>query len=757
MYGSPGDSVIIEGSGFNSHPTVLFWNGSTGVAANYFLMGDTALKVTNVPSGILTGPISILVGTNQIYSSAVFTVVGPGPFISDFSPTVGAVSDSITISGVHFLGTTSIKFTGATVSPPYAVSGDGTSINSVFVPAGATNGPIIVTSPAGSYTSTVPFTVIGPGPYISGFSPAVGSAGGSFSIQGRHLGTATNVSVGNVSAVGLFLQGDTQIFATNGGAVQTGFISVRSPQGGYTNNTLFYIVPVVLSSFSPTNGSAGTTVTIKGQNFLGATNVQFSGVNAFFTSPTNNTNLVTTVPLGAASGLIRVTTPGSSAFSAVNFRISPLITGFSPAGGGPGTGVVISGANLNEGLTSVKFNGTNASFGSPAFGSVTVTVPTNVTTGPISLTTSNGTVTTVSNFFGAASISGFTPTNSAPGSFVTITGINFSGATAVAFNGKPAATNNVINNTTIGAVVPVGVSTGPITVTTPAGTVSSGSQLFYGAPVISSFLPIHGLPGTNVTILGTNFLGATAVRFNNLDAATFNVVDNGTIQAVVPNSATTGPISVTAPAGIATSAGNFTLDFASDVAVLLTASPDPVFAGSNLVYTIVLTNNGPFAAPNVFLTNTLPDTVQISSATTSSGSLNANGNPIIGMFGTLGIGSGAVVTLNVIPQSVGTITNRVLIVSDYPDPVPGNNSATLTTTVAAVPALSIGFYSTSPPIPLLRISWPASLTNYVLQFNTVLSTNVPWSNFITTPDISGDQKFVIDPLVPGEKFYRLKR
>jgi streptogramin lyase len=72
-------------------------------------------------------------------------------------------------------------------------------------------------------------------------------------------------------------------------------------------------------------------------------------------------------------------------------------------------------------------------------------------------------------------ITGFSPTSAAAGAGVTISGTNFTGATAVAFNGT-AASYTVSSATQISATVPAGASSGPISVTTPAGTATSSSS-----------------------------------------------------------------------------------------------------------------------------------------------------------------------------------------------------------------------------------------------------------------------------------------
>jgi hypothetical protein len=144
---------------------------------------------------------------------------------------------------------------------------------------------------------------------------------------------------------------------------------------------------------------------------------------------------------------------------------------------------------------------------------------------------------------------------------VTITGTNFSGATGVTFGGA-SASFSVDSSTQITASVPQNAVTGRISVTTGAGTaVSSGTFTVTPppvapAPTITSFSPSSGTPGTAVTIIGTHFAGATAVRFNGV-AAVYNVISATEIQTVVPAGSSTGKIAVTSAAGTATSASQF--------------------------------------------------------------------------------------------------------------------------------------------------------------------------------------------------------
>ena len=97
-------------------------------------------------------------------------------------------------------------------------------------------------------------------------------------------------------------------------------LAVNASGGGSTP------APVV-SSFSPTNGAAGTSVIITGSNFLGATSVSFNGVAASFTV-NSATQITAIIPVGATSGPIRVTTAGGSAQSATSFPVLAVPANF---------------------------------------------------------------------------------------------------------------------------------------------------------------------------------------------------------------------------------------------------------------------------------------------------------------------------------------------------------------------------------------------------------------------------------------------
>ncbi len=142
------------------------------------------------------------------------------------------------------------------------------------------------------------------------------------------------------------------------------------------------------------------------------------------------------------------------------------------------------------------------------------------------------------------------------GARISILGMGLSGTTAVSFNGTPATFTAY--GAKITAAVPAGATSGPITVTTPTGTLTT-TAAFRVAPQLTSFAPSNGPVGSQVVLTGVSLTQTSKVTFNG-KSATFTVNSDTQVTATVPTGATTGKIVITTPGGTATSSTSFTVN-----------------------------------------------------------------------------------------------------------------------------------------------------------------------------------------------------
>jgi hypothetical protein len=162
-------------------------------------------------------------------------------------------------------------------------------------------------------------------PAISSFTPTGGPAGTSVTITGSGF-NGTNGVTFNGAAAAFSIVSDTQLAATVPGNATTGPITVSNSAGTATSTSNFSVTPAApaptITGLAPTSGKAGTPVTITGSGFTGTTSVAFGSGRAASFTVASDSQITTTVPNGAKSGPVRVTTPGGSATSPQSFTVT---------------------------------------------------------------------------------------------------------------------------------------------------------------------------------------------------------------------------------------------------------------------------------------------------------------------------------------------------------------------------------------------------------------------------------------------------
>ncbi|MBI9063349.1 MAG: IPT/TIG domain-containing protein [Marinilabiliaceae bacterium] len=164
---------------------------------------------------------------------------------------------------------------------------------------------------------------------------------------------------------------------------------------------------------------------------------------------------------------------------------------------------------------------------------------------------------------GPATVTGYNPGVGTEGAGVIISGTNFSvipTENKVLFNGVEATVRSV-SSTTILTSVPVGSTTGPVSVSVNNAAPAEGPAFTVLLPTITALDPVAGGVGETVTLTGTNFSATkeeNKLWFNGVEAVV-TAATSTSITTSVPQGATTGVVSVAVDNGTKVTGSEFTV------------------------------------------------------------------------------------------------------------------------------------------------------------------------------------------------------
>ncbi len=410
------------------------------------------VNLTAAPTTNTTAELDIEGTLNGNYDSLVTVPLPVRPTINSISPATGPAGTNVTLSGSNFgstQGTSTITFNGINASP----TSWSTNTIIVPVPSGATTGPVFVTV-NGATSNGQTFTV----GEVSTITGTVSRMSDGASISGAQIkaiqsgvvkGTTTSGSNGAYSLTNL-LVGTYDVQASAGGhdtQTKTGqqitaqssntinftlnathityvydelgrLVGAIDPNGDtarYTYDAVGNLTSISrhissqlsIIEFSPNNGAPGTPVTIYGTGFgstPGQNTVKFNGIQATVASATS-TQIVASVPDGATTGTITVTTSAGTATSSTPFTVgklsAPTITNFTPNVGAPGASVTLTGTNFQAvpSNNKVSFNGVRAPVMSATATSIVTAVPNGAASGRLTVTTPDGKAVSAGDFY----------------------------------------------------------------------------------------------------------------------------------------------------------------------------------------------------------------------------------------------------------------------------------------------------------------------------------------------------------------------
>jgi uncharacterized repeat protein (TIGR01451 family) len=135
-----------------------------------------------------------------------------------------------------------------------------------------------------------------------------------------------------------------------------------------------------------------------------------------------------------------------------------------------------------------------------------------------------------------------------------------------------------------------------------------------------------------------------------------------------------------------------------DLALNLVAAPNPVAVGSPLTYLLTVSNNSSTTATGVVVSNTLPANTTLFSLLPSQGVATNQSGLVTFNVGNLSNGSAATLTMVVLPNVAGLLTNVAAVFSAQTDSAPGNNRVTNVTTAINVPITNLVLTVVTPMI-----------------------------------------------------------
>ena len=269
------------------------------------------------------------------------------------------------------------------------------------------------------------------------------------------------------------------------------------------------------------------------------------------------------------------------------------------------------------------------------------------------------------------------------GNNISYTQIVTNNGPAATATGNATFTDTIPTNTTfVSFAVPTGWNCGTLPAVGATGTISCTNTASFASNTTASFPLVvkvnqgvsPGTPASPTIILNTANINIPC------SAATDPICSNNTAQTKVYIAAATE----------------------ADVAIMKTASPEPVNQGTNMTYTLQVTNNGPAVAQGVTVSdNPLPPEVSYVSVSTTQGSCTYTaGTKSVGCsLGSISVGGLVIVTINVTANTFSSSTqstNTATVSATTIDPNTTNNSSTSLSTILSPTAVQLASFSAMP-------------------------------------------------------------
>ncbi|MGA8408216.1 MAG: C25 family cysteine peptidase [Candidatus Acidiferrales bacterium] len=234
--------------------------------------------------------------------------------------------------------------------------------------------------------------------------------------------------------------------------------------------------------------------------------------------------------------------------------------------------------------------------------------------------------------------------------------------------------------------------------TVPANTTFVSLAIPAGAtcptvPAVGGTGAISCCPGSGGVCSGAAVPSGTSAQFSlvvkvNSGTAAGTTITNTAMIAPTTNDVTVANNSSTATTIVASPSQ-------ADVAIVKTASPEPVDQGATLTYTLQVTNNGPAVAQGVAVSDPLPGEVTFVSVSTTQGTCSQSAGTVSCSLGSVSVGGLVIITINttaVTFSSSSLAANTATVGATTSDPNPSNNFSSTLSTIQAATAVQLASF-----------------------------------------------------------------
>lgn len=552
---APGMEVLIRGENFGPRPTEN--SVRIGTLPMVVRTADPRSLRVIVPEGAQSGPITVRTSGGEV-QTPVLTVT-TRVVVREFTPTATAPGGHVIIRGAGFSVGAQPNRVTVGGRPVRVVRATPTELEIEIPQDAQQGGPVVVEVPGAGRFETGATLRVAPAPAIRAVEPPQGAPGSRVTLRGERFGTdasAVVVTLGNTAAQVVSVGPEAIVVTVPQGAASGRWNVTVGGIGPVQSPADFTVLePVSVTAFSPAAGDVGDRVTLTGTGFSSTpeqNSVRLGSVQARVLSASPR-ELVVEVPAGARSGQWIVSVAGNGeARSRQPFMVTlrPRITALEPDRGIVGDRVTIRGVNFpaDRALVQVRLSDVDCPIESVSREAIVVRVPQGLQPGPAYFSVIarlQGTGRAPMEYFVLVPtrITAVDPPAAPVGARVVIRGEGFETdrrQLRVRLGNLPIRPESV-TTTEIQFVVPRNARSGDLVIEAPQRQTATAPFRIQVPPVVHSFAPRQGAPGSRVTIRGRNF---------GTDPSAVSVMLNGapcTVASVSPDA-----IVVELPAGVQT-------------------------------------------------------------------------------------------------------------------------------------------------------------------------------------------------------------